>query len=82
MEERRQADVDGVDLRIRDRRLEIGGDLRADDLGHALRALGRPREDRLDAHPLAERLVVVRVRGAHEPAAEDRQRDRHLNAPS
>ena len=61
-----QADVDGVDGWIADRAVEIGGHLGADDLGHPCGPLGCAGRDRLDAHPLAERLVVRGVGRAHE----------------
>ena len=75
VQRRRQADVDGVDLRVAERRQEIVGQLGADrgrDRGGAVAPTGG---DRLDAHTIAERAVVRGVRGPHEPAAEDRDRD-------
>ena len=56
-------------------RVEISGHLGADDLGHACGPLGCAGRDRLDAHPLAQRLVVRGVGRAHEAAAENRDRD-------
>ena len=58
VQRRRQADVDGVDLRVPERRQEIVGQLGADrgrDRGGPVAPTGG---DRLDAHPIAERAVV------------------------
>ena len=75
VQRRRQADVDGVDLRVPERRLEIVGQLCADRGRDRSGPVAPTRGDRLDAHPIAERAVVRGVRGGHEPAAEDRDRD-------
>ena len=72
---RRQADVDGVHVRIPDCGVDISGHLGADRVGHACGPLGRLRRDRLHPHTLTERLVVRGVGRAHEAAAEDRDGD-------
>ena len=75
VERRRQADVDGVHIRVVHRRLQIVGQLGADRGGDAGGPVAPTGGDRLDAHPIAERGVVRGVRGRHEAAAEDRDRD-------
>ena len=71
-----QADVDRVDLRVGDRRVEIVREPGAHELGHPCRALRVAGGDRLDADAVAERLVVGGMSLPHEAAPENRDGDR------
>ena len=71
----RQTDVDRVDLRIGEHRLEVVDEGRADRGRDLLPALARARADGLDVRAAAQGRVAVRVGRAHEAGAEDRNGD-------
>ena len=75
VEQRRQADVDGVDVRIRIAASRSPVTSAPTSLGHPCGPLGCLGRDRLDTHPVTERLVVGGVSRTHETAAEDRDGD-------
>ena len=72
---RRQADVDGVDLRVGEDSVQIGREPCAYRIGYLLRPLRRSRAHRLDSRPAGCDAEPAGVRRAHEPGAEYRQGD-------
>ena len=70
MKRRRQANVDGVDLRVAEDVVELGGQRGAQRLRDLGGALARARAHPLDANAVAELCVISGVRGTHEAPAE------------
>src|SRR5581483_4069705 len=74
-----EADVDGVDLGVVDRIVQVGGRFGAELRGKLRGALAIATADRFDPDPVAECSVVRRVRLPHEAGAEERDGDQRAS---